>query len=256
LLDYLASYFVENGWSLKKLHRLILHSRVYLEDSSMIPGEVGQSYVDKDPYNKLLWRANVRRLDFESVRDSMVSFSGALDTTIGGKPINLTDEPYSFRRSVYGYIDRGNLPELMAHFDFSNPEMSNSKRTTTVVPQQALFLMNSPMTVDIVRRIVARPEVAKLPDSLGKIRALYEIIFQRYPTKAEFALGQQFLASESQDAEANTYVYDGNRRRGGGGMGGRSAIKNDGLRVSRRPLNALETFTQVLLLSNEAAYIN
>ena len=256
LLDYLASYFVESGWSLKKLHRLILNSRVYLESSSMIPGEVGQSYVDKDPYNKLLWRANVRRLDFESVRDSMLIFSGNMDRALGGKPINLTDEPYSFRRSVYGYVDRGNLPELMAHFDFSKPEMTNSKRTTTVVPQQALFLMNSPMTVDVVRRIVARPEVSKAPDALGKIRAVYEIVFQRYPTKEEFALGQQFLKGEAEDVEANTYVYEGSKRRGGGGMGGRSAIKNDGLRVSRRPLNALETFTQVLLLSNEAAYVN
>jgi hypothetical protein len=256
LLDYLTSYFVESGWSFKKLHRLILHSRAYQQSSHIVQSSEGQKLVDKDPYNKLLWRANVRRLDFESVRDSMLSFSGYLDRTVGGKPINLTDEPYSFRRSVYGYIDRGNLPELMAHFDFANPEMSNSKRTTTVVPQQALFLMNSPMTVDIVRRIVARPEVSKAPDALGKIRALYEIIFQRYPTKDEFALGQKFLKAEAEDAEANSYVYEGGRRRGGGGMGGRSAIKNDGLRVSRRPLNAIETFTQVLLLSNEAAYIN
>ena len=67
-----------------------------------------------DPENRLLWRANVRRLDFEAMRDSLLVFSGNLDRTIGGKPINLTDEPYSYRRSVYGYIDRGNLPELMS----------------------------------------------------------------------------------------------------------------------------------------------
>jgi hypothetical protein len=256
LLDYLSSYVMENGWSLKKLHRLILHSRVYQESSHILPGEAGQKYVDKDPYNKLLWRANVRRLDFESVRDSLLVFSGNMDRTFGGKPINLTDEPYSFRRSVYGYVDRGNLPELMAHFDFSKPDMTNSKRTSTVVPQQALFLMNSPMTVDIVRRIVARPEFANAPEAPGKIRALYEIIFQRYPTKAELAMAQQFLKTEAEDAEANSYVYQGAKRRGGGGMSGRSAIKNDGLRVSRRALNPWETFAQVLLLSNEAAYLN
>jgi hypothetical protein len=247
---------MENGWSLKKLHRLILHSRVYLQSSHIVAGDAGKRYVDKDPYNKLLWRANVRRLDFESVRDSLLIFSGNMDRTLGGKPINLTDEPYSFRRSVYGYVDRGNLPELMAHFDFSKPDMSNSKRTSTVVPQQALFLMNSPMTVDIVRRIVARSEFSNARDALGKIRALYEIIFQRYPTKDEIAMAQQFLKTEAEDVEANSYVYQGAKRRGGGGMGGRSAIKNDGLRVSRRPLNAWETFAQVLLLSNEAAYLN
>lgn len=251
LLDYLASYFMENGWSQKKLHRLILNSRVYLESSHTIA-----EYVDRDPYNKLLWRAPVRRLDFESVRDSMLVFTGNLDRTLGGKPINLTDEPYSFRRSVYGYVDRGNLPELMAHFDFAKPEMANSKRTTTVVPQQALFLMNSPMTVDVVRRIVARSEVSSAPDVMAKTRALYQIIFQRAPTKAEYALAQEFMKGEVEDTEANAYVYEGNKRRGGGGMGGRSAIKNDGLRVSRRPLTPWETFTQVLLLSNEAAYVN
>ena len=109
-------------------------------------------YETIDPDNRLLWRANVRRLDFEAMRDSLLVFSGKLDRTVGGKPINLTDEPYSYRRSVYGYIDRGNLPELMAHFDFSDPDMPNSKRTTTIVPQQALFLMNSPMAVDVARK--------------------------------------------------------------------------------------------------------
>jgi hypothetical protein len=101
-----------------------------------------------------------------------------------------------------------------------------------------------------------RPEVTKMTDPLGKIRSIYEIVFQRYPTKEEFAMAQQFVKSESEDVEANTYAYQGAKRRGGGGMGGRGAIQNEGLRVARRPLNAWETFTQVLLLSNEAAYVN
>ena len=62
------------------------------------------------------------------MRDSLLVFSGKLDRTLGGQPVNLTDEPYSYRRSVYGYIDRGNLPELMQSFDFSDPDMPNSKR--------------------------------------------------------------------------------------------------------------------------------
>jgi len=113
------------------------------------------------------------------------------------------------------------------------------------------------MTVDIVRRIIARPEVSEQADPAKKIRAIYEIIFQRYPTAKEVELAQQFIKTEAEDSEANTYVYAGAKRKGGGGgMGGRGAIKNDGLRVSRRPLNAWETFAQVLLLSNEAAYLN
>src|SRR6185503_10935038 len=134
------------------------------------------------------WRANIRRLDFEAMRYSLLVFSGNLDHTVGGRPINLTDEPYSYRRSVYGYIDRGNLPELMAQFDFSDPDMPNSKRTSTVVPQQALFLMNSPMAIDVARKILARPEVLNAPDNLGRIFAIYRVIFQRTPKPEEIQL--------------------------------------------------------------------
>lgn len=251
LLDYLADYVMENGWSIKNLHRLIMNSRVYFESSHVIPG-----YVDKDPNNKLLWRANIRRLDFEAVRDSLLSFSGNLDMQLGGKPINLTQEPYSFRRSVYGYVDRGNLPELMAHFDFAKPEMSNSKRTTTLVPQQALFLMNSPMTVDIVRRMLARPEFERARSDLERVRTLYEIVFQRYPTKEEYALALAFVKTEGEDVEGNTVDPSRKARDRRDRNNGRAPIKNDGLRVSRRPLSPWETFAQVLLFSNEAAYVN
>src|SRR4030095_10673714 len=157
LLDYLSWYFMEQGWSLKKLHKLIMLSHVYQERSYTV-----KEYEAIDPDNRLLWRANVRRLEFESVRDSLLAFSGRLDrTTIGGQPVNLTDERYSYRRSVYGYIDRGNMPELMSHFDFSDPDMPNSKRASTIVPQQALFLMNSPMSADVARAVVARADVQK-----------------------------------------------------------------------------------------------
>jgi hypothetical protein len=276
LLDYLTNYFTESGWSLKKLHRLIMLSRVYQESSYVIP-----EYQDKDPYNRLLWRANVRRLDFESVRDSLLSMSGQLDPSIGGKPVNITEEPYSYRRSVYGYVDRGNLPELMAHFDFAKPEMANSKRTATIVPQQALFLMNSPFTVDVVRRIVNRPEVTseltnanaqivlalyraiskKVPDreqiALGaKIVALHRVIFQRRPTANELKLGLDFLQIEMQDTAANTFAAKNINKGGGNRMDARAEIKNEGFRVSRRPLNAWETYAQALIFSNEAVYVN
>ena len=159
LLDYLASYFMDQGWSLKKLHRAIMLSRVYQESSQTNP-----KFEQLDPANRLLWRSNIRKLEFEALRDSLLVMSGKIDPTVGGKPVNLTDEPYSYRRSVYGYIDRGNLPELMQQFDFSDPDMPNSRRASTTVPQQALFLMNSPMSVDVARRIVARPEVADATD--------------------------------------------------------------------------------------------
>jgi hypothetical protein len=250
LLDYLASYFTENGWSMKKLHRLICNSRVYMASS-----HTRKEYEDIDPRNRLFWRANVRKLDFEAMRDSLIAMTGKMDRSIGGKPINLTEEPYSFRRSVYGYVDRGNLPELLAHFDFANPEMSNSRRNQSLVPQQALFLMNSPMTVDIVRRICERPEFLAAQGDPAKVGTLYRIIFQRNPTKDEIGMGLKFVQIEAQDTEANNFDYKArfrNRDRGNG----RAAIKNDGLMVARRPLNAWQTLAQALLFSNEAAYVN
>ena len=125
-----------------------------------------------------------------------------VEKLIGGQPVNLADEPYSYRRSVYGYIDRGNVPELMAHFDFSNPDMPNSKRTTTVVPQQALYLMNSPMSADAARNVLTHKTVLEASNTaVGRITAIYKLLFQRSPkgpdpiTKkpAEVELALKFL---------------------------------------------------------------
>jgi mono/diheme cytochrome c family protein len=260
LLDFLANWFMDTGWSLKKLHKLIVMSRVFQESS-----HTREEYETLDPGNRLLWRANVRRLDFEATRDSLLVYSGDLDRTVGGKPINLTDEPYSYRRSVYGYIDRGNLPELMAHFDFSDPDMPNSKRSTTIVPQQALFLMNSAMAVDVARKILARPEVSRQNGDLSRISALYRLIFQRYPTMEEFNMANKFIGTEAKlQAEVASQIAaktasSGKGKAGNGMRRGDSkfsAIQNEGSMVTRKVLSPWETYVQVLLFSNEAAYVN
>jgi mono/diheme cytochrome c family protein len=269
LLDYLAAKFVEFGWSMKQMHKLIMLSAVYQQST-----ETNPAYETKDPDNRLLWRANIRRLDFEAMRDSLLVFSGQLDRSLGGKPINLTDEPYSYRRSVYGYIDRGNLPELMQHFDFSDPDMPNSKRTTTVVPQQALFLMNSAMAVDIARKLIARPELAKTPDPDEKVRWLYRIMFQRLPRPDELQLARNFLAQvqshtgESPDPSDQGIASEQERKRRFARLQAQQQqqkrrdmskfgpIQNEGERVERRPLTGWEAYAQALLFSNEIAYVN
>ena len=263
LLDYLASYLMEKNWSLKSLHKLIVMSRVYQESSHTRP-----EYVAKDPENRLLWRANVRRLDFESTRDSLLVYSGQLDRTLGGKPVNLTDEPYSFRRSVYGYVDRGNLPDLMAHFDFSDPDMPNSKRSTTIVPQQALFLMNSPMAVDVARKILARPEMLSGSADVNRILAAYRIIFQRTARPSELQMGMAFIQKEAaqqaqvEEGMKNMVVNAGKRadqkasRKLAGNDAKFGAIKNEGTTVQRKTLTPWETYVQALLFANEAAYAN
>ncbi len=283
LLDYLATYFMQQNWSLKSLHKLIMLSHVYQQST-----RTQKEFETVDPENRLLWRANVRRLDFESMRDSMLVFSGQLDQTIGGKPINLTDEPYSFRRSVYGYIDRGNLPELMQSFDFSDPDMPNSKRTSTIVPQQALFFMNSPMSVDVTRKVVARPEITGASDALERLFGIYRIIFQRPPTQQEIQLAYLFVGEEAKTEPHGSTVAMGDllspagkkktksaatltpqqlakldeqqkkkqAAKAAGRRGASAPIQNEGTRVERKPLTPWETYVQALLFSNEAAYVN
>ena len=171
--------------------------------------------------------------------------------------------------TVYGYIDRGNLPDIMANFDFSDPDMPNSKRTSTIVPQQALFLMNSPMSIDVARRINARSDVADAPDNLSRIFAIYRVIFQRTPKPAEIQLALSFVGTEAKNQpEADEFQTEGSqqkteRRRAALRMKqqqNRQAairpIQNEGERVERKPLTPWETYTQALLLSNEAAYVN
>ena len=263
LLDYLSSYFMENGWSLKKLHKLIMLSRVYQESSYTVP-----AHEQIDPENRLLWRANVRRLDFEATRDSLLTFSGKLDRAMGGHPVNLTDEPYSMRRSVYGYVDRGNLPELMAHFDFSNPEAPNSKRSTTIVPQQALFLMNSPMVVDVARSVLARPEVLNSRDNLNRIFNIYRIVLGRAPKPAEINFALEFIGKETKlqnevvvsakemTEKQSKKAAERLKRMESQSNNALAAIRNDGQMIERKPLTAWETCIHALLLSNEVVYVN
>jgi hypothetical protein len=136
----------------------------------------------------------------------MLVFTGNLDETIGGKPVNLSDEPYSDRRSVYGYIDRGDLPELLDQFDVADPDRPNSQRVSTIVPQQALFFMNSPMAVDVARKVTSRPEFLKARDDAARVAALYEVLFQRAPRPEEIKLGVRFVRDAADEQKRQAVV--------------------------------------------------
>jgi hypothetical protein len=224
LLDWLANHFMENGWSIKGLHRLIMCSAAYQQASGeekqpasetvsrssapaarFKPGSSPHPHqalpLEIDPENKLLWRMNRQRLDFESVRDSLLSVSGQLETNIGGKAEMLFKAPFSKRRSVYGFIDRQFLPGPFRLFDFPNPDMHNPQRSETTVPQQALFFLNSPFVIDQARALAVRVGAAGESEPRERkavsetIRRLYRIAFQREPTAAELKGGLQFIAS-------------------------------------------------------------
>ncbi len=219
LLDWLASRFIEDGWSIKKLHKRIMLSATYQQASG-----VSAEMYKTDPENRLLTHQNRRRLDFEALRDSMLRVAGKLDDTTFGKPVDVFKAPFSGRRTIYGIIDRVNMPGTLRAFDVASPDQHSPQRFQTTVPQQALFLMNSPFVSEMAKAVVNRPAfiAAKSPDE--KITALYRLVLSRKPTPEELAIGQEFtaLAVRSTDPTFNPWVQ----------------------------------YAQVLLLSNEFAFVD
>ncbi len=204
LLDYLAARFMADGWSMKKLHKLILLSATWQQSSDENP-----KFFAKDPLNNLLWKQNRQRLDFEALRDSFLSAAGRLDITMGGHAVDITVEPFPTRRSVYAYIERQNLPGLFRTFDFASPDVSTPQRFYTTVPQQALFLMNSPFIVDQARALAADAEKAsKTPDQ--QIDLIYERVLQRDPERDERRMARSFLGTTSAEepfVDVNPWSY-------------------------------------------------
>jgi hypothetical protein len=224
LLDWLAARFVQDGWSVKRLHRLIMTSATYRQSSA-----VSAEAFKRDPENKLLAHQNRRRLDFEALRDSILSVSGKLDATAGGKPVDLFKAPFSTRRSVYGLIDRTSFPGTMRAFDVASPDHHSPQRFQTTVPQQALFLMNSPFVTEQSKALATRPEVAKAKTDRAKVTALYRLALGRNPTPEELWLALEFV-------EAPHWV--------------------GWLADAAHPFGKWPRLAQVLLLSNEFAFVD
>jgi hypothetical protein len=247
LLDYLAVNFMTNGWNIKNIHRLIMLSSVYQESCQSNP-----RYTQIDPGNRLLWRANLRRLEFEPLRDSLLAIGGTLDTNLYGRPVDLRQNPDSTRRTVYDYVDRANIADVLVNFDFATPDMVTGIRHVTTVPQQALFLMNSPLVIDLARRLVAMPDFAALVDDAGRLNFLYERIYQRLPSAEETELGLEFV-SQTPLREAGAAVG-----KGGGIASPNGKDKRPGANGGRKraPLTSWEEFAQALLQANETSFVN
>jgi len=190
LLDYLAATLIEDDWSIKALHRTIVLSAAYRQQSI----QRDEAYAI-DPDNYLIWRMNRKRFEFEPLRDSMLYVSGELDLAVGGKSVDITKAPFSKRRAVYGYIDRQDLPNLFRAFDFASPDSSTAKRTKTTVPQQLLFMMNSPFVAERSKSISNKVNVDS--DPREQVTQLYRIVFSRDPKATEISVGERFLRRES-----------------------------------------------------------
>ena len=189
LLDFLARRFVEGGWSVKAMHRLILLSTTYQQKS-----DGREDGLLADSRNQLLWRQNRRRLDFESMRDGTLAVAGKLDLAEGGRPVELFDtKALSNRRTVYGYVDRYDLDATYRTFDFPSPDISAPLRPITSVPQQALFMMNSPFLLDQARALARRPDLPPAIDPDARIARLYLELLGRPAEPREIEVGRRFV---------------------------------------------------------------
>jgi len=255
LLDYLAMNFMTNGWDMKKIHRLIMLSSVYQESSASNP-----HYAQTDPGNRFLWRANIRRLEYEPLRDSLLAIGGSLDNSVYGRPVNMRLHPDATRRTIYGMVDRANIPDTLINFDFATPDMVTGIRHQTTVPQQALYLMNSPIIIELARRLVAMPNFAAMLDDADRLKFLYERIYQRPPSPEEAALGLEFVNQTpiSGDVPAPLAGADfGKKEKGGKEKGGkRNRIVMTQAMKNRAPLTSWEEYAQALLQANETCFVN
>jgi hypothetical protein len=191
LLDWLASRFVESGWSVKQLQRLIVTSRTYRQTSAASP-----ELVKLDPENRLLGRMAHKRLTWEALRDNLLGAAGRIDPAVGGRSVDMFSAPFTTRRAVYGFIDRQNLPGTFRAFDMALPDTHAPQRFTTTVPQQALFLMNSPFVLEQAKALAAR---ATDPDPARRIAALYRLAYSRAPTDDEVKLATEFVQAPAED---------------------------------------------------------
>ncbi|NQV24415.1 MAG: DUF1553 domain-containing protein [Rhodopirellula sp.] len=191
LLDYLASKFIDSGWSMKTLHREIMLSSSYQLSTA---NNDSNSNIDAD--NRFLWRMNRRRLDVEAWRDALLGVSGKLDRSFGGPSTNLPDAS-NVRRTVYAKVSRHELDNLLRLFDFPDANITSSKRSETTVPQQQLFVLNSPFMVEQAKAFSARLHKEEPNNDEARIRRAFLLAYGRPPVDREIEIGLAYLTSEA-----------------------------------------------------------
>ncbi|MBI5761005.1 MAG: DUF1553 domain-containing protein [Planctomycetales bacterium] len=201
LLDWLSKKFVESGWSIKSLHRIIMLSGTYQMSSTW-----NEAAAQADPENRLHWHHARRRLEIESLRDSLLAISGKLDRTMGGSLLRTANRAYvtstasvdpviyqTHRRSVYLPIVRSALLDVFQVFDFADPNVQTGRRDTTTVAPQALFLMNSPFVSEQTKAFAERLLNDGSLDDVRRVRTAYECLFTRPPTDTEVSRSLSYL---------------------------------------------------------------
>jgi hypothetical protein len=225
LLDWLAAQFVESGWSVKALHRLVMNTSTYRMSSTANPRALAV-----DPDNRLLAHMPRQRLDAESLRDALLAIGGRLDPAVGGgeageflykeaevidrrrdffRPNQVkADHPYytaCARRSLYLPVVRNALPDVLALFDPANPNGVTAVRDDTTVPGQALFLLNHPFVREQALAFARRLLTGAAPDDVARVGAAYRLALGRAPRSDETARALEFLAHYAARAVAKRH---------------------------------------------------
>jgi hypothetical protein len=230
LLDTLAVRFVQSGWSLKWLHRQLVHSAVYQLSSRptaahhdiQSPAQAADSR-SMDPANRLLWRFSGHRLDVEAWRDAILAVSGQLDRVIGG-PAEARAEAGHVRRTIYSTISRREPDKMLVTFDFPDANVTNQRRDVTTVPQQQLFVLNSEFMQQAARAWASRVSEASGSES-QRLDLMYRWAFGRHATDNELRFGREFLEAAGHPEHEDQ-------------------------------LSAWEQFAQAILASNEFSWID
>ncbi len=196
LLDYLAVRFMDNGWSFKKLHRDIMLSNVY-----QLSAERAEKNFSIDGDNRWHWRMNRRRLDIESWRDAMLAASGKLDPKLGGPTTNLSAVD-NVRRTVYAKISRHDLNHVLRLFDFPDANITSERRNETTVPQQQLFVLNSPFVIETAKALAARVQKEATTDA-ERVQRAFALAYGRPASADEATLFVAFLQGQDAEPTAN-----------------------------------------------------
>jgi hypothetical protein len=240
LLDWLAHRFVKEGWSIKAMHRLILLSSTYQMSSTF-----DARAAERDSDNRLQWRANVRRLEVEAIRDALLAVSGTLDSTAGGSLLHVKNRDYLFdhtsrdqtsydsrRRSIYLPVIRNNLYDVFQLFDSTDATVGNGNRVTTTVATQALFILNSKLVDRAAEELAAELLKQKELDNGRRVDLVYRKAYGRPPTAKESTRALSAVADfehSLRDAEPD---------------------------AAKRRLRSWALTCQVILAANEFVYVN
>jgi mono/diheme cytochrome c family protein len=192
LLDWLTRWFVENGWSMKKLHRLIVTSATYTQSAS---SPIAAQAKLADPENHLLWHMPTRRLDAEQIRDAVLSVTGEIEFPESGPGL----EPESHARTIYSKLRRNNRDAVMEVFDQPEGFFSTSQRNITTTPTQSLLMINSKWTLERAKAFAARLRKENSSDEKEILTDAFRLCYGRDPSPSVLEAARKFIDQQERE---------------------------------------------------------